>query len=204
MLFVGRKLNEKEHDNVVQKFSYILDKGYTFEECNFILLSQMSSIDKKKSFSIKDILNYTSYHANMIKQNKMYYHKELRIQSQPCTVDIDYNTGTMISTGQEFFVEIVASYTMEDLINYLLSFGYINTRQWQSNRLKGMIKHYVNKYGLDATLFMIDAVSDNIETKEFDLNRFDNYYSIAIGYMNNITNNCKANGGDKIEPRKRL
>ena len=36
-----------------------------------------------------------------------------------------------------------------------------------------------------------------------DFNKFDNYYQTAKNYMSNIRNNCIANGGDKVEPKKR-
>lgn len=203
MLFVGRKINKDELANIINKFSYILDKGYTLKECTSIMLRYMNSIENKSNFHISNILNYTSKHENILKQSQMYFHKELRIQPEPSVTDIDYNTGTMVSTKQEYFVEIAASYTIEDLMKYLLSFGYVNTYQWQYSRLKGLIEHYVKKYGIDTVLFMFEAIADNIEDREFDFNKFDNYYQTAKSYMNNIINNCSANGGDKIEPRKR-
>lgn len=204
LLFIGRQIDEQEHKNIIGKFSYILDKGYTYKECMSIMLSSMSNTAKKKNFKIKDILSFSSNNGNLLKQNKIYYHKELRINPEPHMVDIDYNTGNMVSTKQEFFVEMAASYTIDELVQYLLSFGYVNTKQWQPNRLKGLIKHYIGKYEIDIVLFMIEAVANNIETKEFDFNRFDNFYQTAKEYMNNIINNCKSNGGNTIEPRKRM
>lgn len=200
LLYVGRPINKDELDNIVNKFSYTLDKGYTFKECVNILLNNMNN---KANFKIANIVSYTSTHSNIVKQNQMYYHKELRVQPKPSTTNIDYNTGTMVSTEQEYFVEIVASYTIEDLMKYLLSFGYTNTYQWQYSRLKGLVEHYIKKYGIDTVLFMFEAIADNIEDREFDFNKFDNYYQIAKSYMNNIINNCIANGGDKIAVRKR-
>ena len=199
-LYVGRKVNKAELDNIVNKFSCVLDKGYTFKECVRIMINNMNN---RQNFKIANIMSYTSKQENIIKQNQMYYHKELRIQPEPTITDIDYNTGTMISTEQEYFVEIAASYTIEDLLKYLLSFGYVNTHQWQYSRIKGLVEHYVKKYGIDIVLFMFEAIADNIEEKEFDFNKFDNYYQIAKSYMNNIINNCKSNGGDTIAFRKR-
>lgn len=199
-LYIGRSVNKDELKNIIDKFSYVLDKGYTFKECVNVMISNMND---KHNFKIIDITRYTSKFENIIKQNQMYYHKELRIQPEPNVTDIDYNTGAMVSTKQEYFVEIAASYTIGDLMKYLLSFGYVNTYQWQYSRLKGMMEHYIKKYGIDIVLFMFEAIADNIEEREFDFNKFDNYYQTAKNYMNNIRNNCIANGGDKVEPKKR-
>lgn len=200
LLYLGRKINQDELKCIVERFSSILDMGYTFKECVRILLDNMKN---KQQFKIMFIKRYTSKFENIIKQNQMYYHKELRIQPTPSTIDVDYNTGTMVSTKQEYFVEIAASYTIEDLMKYLLSFGYVDSYQWQYSRLKGLMEHYIKKYGLDTVLFMFEAIADNIEERDFDFNKFDNYYQIAKSYMNNIINNCIANGGDKIAPRQR-
>lgn len=145
MLFIGRKINKNELKNIIDKFSYILDKGYTLKECVSIMLNSMNN---KNNFHILDILNNASKHENIIKQNQVYFHKELRIQPEPSKIDVDYNTGTMVSTKQEYFVEIAASYTIEDLMKYLLSFGYVNTYQWQYSRLKGLIEHYIKNMEL--------------------------------------------------------
>ena len=199
-LYVGRSVNKDELNYIIKSFSSILDMGYSLNECVKILLDNMNN---KQGFKIMFIKRYTSKFENIIKQNQIYYHKELRIQPKPNVIDVDYNTGTMISTKQEYFVEMAASYTIEDLMKYLLSFGYVNTYQWQYSRLKGLMEHYIKKYGIDTVLFMFEAIADNIEDGDFDFNKFDNYYQTAKNYMDNIKNNCSTNGGDKIEPRAR-
>lgn len=198
-LFVGRPVNENELEYIVNTFSAILDKGYTLQECVTILRENVGN----KNFKIMQINGYTCSFENIIKQSQIYYHKELRIQPKPAISDIDYNTGAMVSTKQEYFVEIAASYTIKDLMKYLLSFSFVNTYQWQYSRLKGLMEHYIKKYGIDIVLFMFEAIADNIEDEEFDFNKFDNYYQIAKTYMNNVVNNCIANGGDKIVRKTR-
>ena len=201
LLYVGRTINKNELNDIVNKLSYILDIGYTFKQCVDIMLLNMNN---KKNFRISNIMSCKPTQSkNLITQKQMYYHKELRIQPKPTVVDIDYNTGTMVSTKQEYFTEIVASYTIEELIKYLLSFGFINTQQWQYSRLKGLMEHYIKKYNIDTVLFMFEAIANNIEDDFVDLNKFDNYYPLAKSYMDNIRNNCISNGGDRIAIRKR-
>lgn len=197
-LHVRRKVTEAEHKDIVSKLSYVLDMGYTFKECDYAIKANIGC-----KFKILDIQKNTGSYSNLLKQNQMYFHKELRVQPEPSVTDIDYNTGTMVSTKPEYFVEIAASYTMEDLMNYLMSFGYVDSTQWQYSRLHNMLKHYIKKYSLDIVLFMFEAIADNLEEKYFDFNKFDNYYPNAVRYMNNIMDNCKANGGDVICQKNR-
>lgn len=204
MLFVCRKVTEKEWEDITHKFSVVLDKGFTFHEVLSIMFSYMNSIPKRQ-LRILDILKHRSSQSNMIKQNTMYYHKELRVQPEPSVTNIDYNTGIMVSSGQKFFVELVASYTMNDLVKYLLSFGYIDTIEYPINRIKGLLKFYLGKYDIDTVLFMMEAVLDTLESKErFDFAKFDSYYYTGSNYLSNIKNNCRSTGGDKIAPRERI
>lgn len=204
MLHLRRRPTAEEQKFIVHKFCDILNSGYTFQA---ITNAMINAFNQKRPLGNPTELLFLLKNApkeNMLKQG-MYYHKELRIQPEPSVTDIDYNTGTMISSGQEFFVEIAASYTMDDLIKYLLSFGYVNQTEYPVNRLKGLIKFYLNKYDLDTVLFMMEAVADNIEDKQtFNFERFDSYYSIGNGYMQNIRNNCRSTGGDVVVPRKRM
>lgn len=203
MLHLRRKPTPEEQKDIVYGFNNILDSGYTFKVIISALFNSFLLKIKLSNPSDLASLLRNKPKENIIKQ-KIYYHKELRVQPEPSVTEVDYNTGTMISSGQEFFVEVAASYTMNDLIQYLLSFGYVNTTEYPINRLKGLLNFYLKKYDLDTVLFMMEAIADSIEDKQtFNLERFDSYYSTATGYMHNIKNNCRATGGDVIIPRKR-
>lgn len=184
------------------EFTTILDSGYIFKG---IIYAMLRCFDHKRT--IKSPIELKPYivisEKNLIKFG-IYYHKELRIQPEPSTTSFDYDTGVMVSSGQEFFVEMAASYTMNDLVDYMLSFGYVNTIEYTNNRIVGLLKYYIGKYGLDTVLFMMEAVANNIEDYEqFNFNKFESYYSMATTYMNNIRNNCHSTGGDILSPRKR-
>lgn len=203
MLHVRRKPTIEEQKDILHKLYEILNDGYTFKTVLDVLFGVF--LQNKQFTNPNQIASYLSNAPkdNLIKQ-EIYYHKELRIQPSPSVTEVDYNTGTMVSSGQEFFVEMAASYTLDELLQYLLSFGYVNTIEFTPNRIKGLLKHYLKKYGIDIVLFIMEAISNNIEDKQtFNFDRFESYYSIANGYINNIKNNCHSTGGDKIIPRKR-
>ena len=105
MLHLRRKPTPEEQRDIVYGFNNILDNGYTFK----VIISAVfnSFLLKTKLNSPNDLVSLlrNKPKENIIKQ-KIYYHKELRVQPEPSVTEVDYNNGTMISSGQEFFVEI--------------------------------------------------------------------------------------------------
>lgn len=202
MLYLHRRPSGSEYSKISVELVTLLDDGFTFDS---IINSMLNLFVQKRTINSPiELRQFIKEPKTNLLKFGIYYHKELRIQPAPSTTTIDYNTGTMVSSGQEYFVEMAASYTLDDLVKYMLSFGYVNTTEYPINRIKGLLKYYVGKYSLDTVLFMMEAVGNTIERKEdFSFDKFDNYYSIATEYLNNIKNNCHSTGGNVIIPRKR-
>jgi hypothetical protein len=114
----------------------------------------------------------------------------------------------LVSQGQEYFVEMVASFSMNDLKNYLLTNAKINTTLFFDKRINGLLADYVKRYGLEMTLFMIDIAIETALENEYEhdipLDKLQNYYERAKTCYKTAVNNCNFNGGDVICPRKRL
>lgn len=185
-----------DYKTLVNYFAYTLDKGFTWKDC----LRFIANSDDFNTFKN----HKPQYGINIIKQNTMYYHKNLRVQPEPSISDVDYNNGTIVSTEQEHFIEMVASYTLDELYDYFVSLDIYDTKQWQKNRVYNMLKYYVEKYDVDTVLFMFEAMVNSIEEDQyFDLNKIDNMYPIAQTYKQSAIANCRSNNSDTIKPRKR-
>ena len=121
-------------------------------------------------------------------------------------VNHDIDKGTMTSSKAEYYLEPVASYTINDLLKYFYSKGMADEQEYNYKRMYGMFRHKIEQYGLDKVLFMIEAAARmfNSEHKIFSLSDFDSYSSVASSYLEEIKNNCKYSGGDRYVPRKRM
>lgn len=186
---------------VVKQFASILDNGYTYE----IILR-----DILNAFYSNTPLNFNKYSSpcglNLLKQGVMYYHKELKIINKLPVVVHDIDAGTLTSTPTEFFVEPRASYTLDDLTKYFCSKEMTDMQEYPIKRLQGILKHMVDKYGIDKVLFMIEACSRmfNAEKKWFSISDFDSYNSTASHYIEESRNNCTFSGEMNYVPRKRV
>lgn len=176
-----------------------------FDEVRRYIFNTMNMAKMKDVISF--IASRTSNHENILKTD-VYYHKRLRVTPKPHVVNVDYNEGTMVSQGQEYFVEMIASFSMKDLKQYLFANAKINTDVYHDKRVNGLLADYVKRYGLEQTLFMIDIAIeqsyDNEFSNDLQLDKLANYYDRARACLNTAINNCNSNGGNIICPRKRI
>lgn len=201
-LIIKHPIPKEESVNLLKTFAKILNNGYTFQ---FILKEILITFRNQSSFPFAKFNRVVE--GNLIQQGVMYYHKELKIMNSLPSVIHDIDKGTLTSSSEaEFFVEPVASYTIEDLLKYFYSKGMADTTEFNPKRMTGMFKHMVDKYGLDKLLFMIEAAARmfNAEQKVFTLSDFDSYSSTASSYLEEIRNSCKYSGGENYVPKRRM
>ena len=188
---------------MIPKFCNILDKGYTYNE---LRLDIINTVRKQIIFSFDKYNKPKKENCNLLKQGIMYYHKELKLMNSLPIVKHDINNGTITNNKIEYYLEPVASYTIEDLLKYFYSKNMTDVKEYNYKRMSGILNHIVNKYGVDKTLFMIEHSARLYETehKMFSLSSFESYNSIASQYLEEIKNNCKYSGGDKYVLKRRV
>lgn len=141
---------------------------------------------------------------NLLKSNERYYHKELKLVNNPPVIERNINLGTIVSRVEEYYLEPVASYTLQDLTRYFYNNMPFNIQEWPINKLVGMLKYKVNQYGIDKLLFMIDFASQDNKANDtnFNLGSWDEYINIVNKHLEEM----KYTISDKQEyyvPKKR-
>ena len=190
-------------DSIISKFCLYLDNGYTYEELHRVILY---SFHNNQPFP-HDIYNKPCrQNCNLLKQGVMYYHKQLKLINSLPIVNHNIDEGTMTSSETEYYLEPVASYTMNDLLTYFYSKNMADTQEYNPKRMVGIFKHMIDKYGLDKLLFMIEGAARMYESEQkvFSLSDFDSYSSIATHYLDEIRSNCIYSGGGHYVWRKRM
>ena len=193
----------KERSNyIVSQFCSYLDNGHTYEYLRKAIL---------QAFHNKQPFPHYKYEkpnkdGNLLKQGTMYYHKQLKLMNTLPVINHDIDKGTMTSEKVEYYLEPVASYTIDDLLQYFYSKNMADVQEFNPKRMAGMFRHMIDKYGLDKLLFMIEGAARMYESehKVFTLTDFDSYSSTASQYLEEIKNNCKYSGGDHYVFRKRV
>jgi hypothetical protein len=213
MLFKDSSIDSQQKRQVALDMACVLKAGWTFKEITNELHRRMRTVPKTIPENIVSFFlqylrrNKGANDTNVLDPTRFYYHKELKIMNGPKRVDVDYNAGTMVSSNQEYFLEIAASYTFNELADYFVSKDMIDTNVFPRNRIVGIMKYYVDRYGLDETLFMIEAANEyRLSENRYlsNITEFDNYYVTAKEFIETVKTNCKYSGGDKVVPKRRV
>jgi len=194
---------EQRKKEIIAQLCMFLDNGYTYEE---IRNAMLDDLHKKKPFPAYKFAKPCKQEGNLLKQGVMYYHKQLKLMNSLPVIHHDIDSGTMTSEKIEYYLEPVASYTMNDLLTYFYSKDMADVQEYNPKRMAGMFRHMIEKYGLDKLLFMIEGAARMYEAehKVFTLTDFDSYSSTASQYLEEIKNNCVYSGGNKYVYRTRV
>ena len=198
--------NYKDIDNktkvkIINKIIEVLQNG-----------SSYNSINSKIQTSIigsEDVERYlestrTSNCSNLINFNTFYYHNELRVVPSAPEVYFDLNTGDFVREPFEYFLEMKASYTIDDLIDYLGTKPSMSLLFNNRNRLVGGLNSLLAKYDVDKLLFAIDH-TDMVYDRRLIKNIFEieEYMSEAEDSYNMKLTESVINETNKIVPKKR-
>lgn len=202
VLIEGQTPTPERQRELIMILCQALDNGYTYAEIRSDILQAFHQHSPLPFYKY----NKPRQDGNLLKQGTMYYHKELKLLSPLPVITHDIDSGTMTSSKVDYYLEPVASYTMDDLLDYFYSKQMADTQEFNRKRMYGLFKHMVQKYGLDKLLFMIEGAARmfDAEYKVFTLADFDSYSSTADQYLEEIKNNSKYAGGDKYVYRKRV
>lgn len=146
--------------------------------------------------------------GNLLRSDEFYWHNQLRVMPGPAKVEFDLDKGTITRKQEPWFLEMRASYTVEDLLDYYLKQFDLTSSDINVNKYLGTFRYLLSRYDIDLLLFMIDAcANDRKEADEgppLDPIIVGEYEYLGQQAMNRkITENRQA-GGDRIEPRRRV
>lgn len=203
VLIEKEPLEPDKQKELLKEFAKALNNGYTYQTLRNEILK---SFHNHAMFPFYRYNQPCGYDGNILQQGVMYYHKELKLMNSLPVVNHDIDSGTMTSSKVEYYLEPVASYTIDDLLKYFYSKGMADTTEYNYKRMYGMFKHMIGQYGIDKVLFMIEGAARAFEAdkKVFSLNDFHSYSSTASQYLEEVKNNCKYSGGDHNVPRTRV
>lgn len=201
VLLEKKPLEPSKQKDLINRLAIILNNGYTYQDLHKEILSAFHS---HNPFPFQKFTRPSN--RNLVKQGTMYYHKEFRLRNPFPVSTYDMESGTITSSEVEYYLEPVASYTMDDLLKYFYSKGMADMQEYNPKRMAGIFNHMIETYGLDKLMFMIEGAARmyDAEHKIFSLSDFSSYNSVASQYLEEIKNNCKYSGGDKYAYRKRV
>lgn len=194
------EISKEEKLNVINAVSISLKHGATTND----LISKINkSYDTKKApYSFFNI-NST---GNLLDPDTFYYHNFLRCIPDAPVRFWDINDGAIKTKKQEYFLEIKASCTVNDIFIYIKRKEFLCKALADKNRALGSISFLLKKYDIDFLLFLFDTANDIYSSKQkyarslIEVSEFE--VEAKLNYEQKITES-KISGQDRIVHKKR-
>lgn len=149
----------KDAYNVLQQVDYyeVREKlvSYDGEKTSFYSISNFLGVEVKESRLDEELINLGQFYLHPVLQNS----------PRPPRVNLDPETNEFVREEREpFYLEIVESFTVDDLLNYFYVKHMMDPLPGRSH--KTQMSNLVRDYPLDMVLFLIDASSMNLVDDE--------------------------------------
>lgn len=200
------KFERGEKKELVRSLKACLDKGWNSHE-----IIQAFRVYKKKGyeleFDVTKMMRGRSATPNLMNSRRFYYHNALRLTAAAPKREINYDSGEIISVNEPYFLEMKASFNVDDLVDYYVRHIKPETRKDTASRYKGVFSYLLKSYNVEEVLFMIDAlvnhVLSNDAKKPSTPFECENYYTEAVEMRDKKKTEAVLSGGKKVVRKKR-
>jgi hypothetical protein len=204
-VYPNEKVDKEQKKTIHREVKKLLSNGW----CSSELLKGFKGAKKKDAtLSVSQLFRGKKRSLqNLLKPGTFYYHNELRLTSAPPKREIDYDSGEITTINEPYFLEMKASYTVENLIRYYARQTGLKLLEHELSRYKGSFNWLLKTYGVELILFMIDAtinlcVSEDMPMpySPLDIQRNQN---LAVETRNQKITENTYSGGNTIVRKKR-
>lgn len=202
--FPNEELTKREKKQVIDEMRAILDEGWTSKEIREVLEKE----GVKTLFPSALFRDRKPSVWNLLDSNAFYLHPQLRIMPGPPKRIIDYNKGTIKKITEPYFLEMRASYTLNDLVRYYEDQHNLKLTDDEREQCRGAFRYLLKNFSVDEILFMIDVAANHI--RDHDLPPLENPLELkkfakeAREEINAKRTEERLAGNDRIVPRKRV
>ena len=193
-------------NNLVNIFNNYLDNGYTYSEIRNEIFSVFYKSNKDFRWYLFNNKKINNDNINLLKSNTPYFHNQLKLLNSLPIVEQNINKGTMVSRVSEYYLEPVASYTIQDFIQYFYKVMPVDKQSQVPSKLKGIFKYKIEQYGIDKLLFMTDIYAQDCEAEGslFILGKWDDYSYKADSHIEAFKSNLPQNEAYYTPKKRRL
>lgn len=200
------KFEREDKKELVKSLKACLDKGWNAHE-----IIQTFRVYKRKNdeleFDISKMMRGKSATPNLLNSRRFYYHNALRLTSAAPKREIDYDSGQIICVNEPYFLEMKASFNVDDLIDYYVRHLKPETKRDTVSRYKGTFGYLLRSYNVEEILFMTDVLVNHVLSNDarkpstpFDIEKF---YNEAKEMRDKKKTEAVLSGGKKIVRKKR-
>jgi hypothetical protein len=207
--FYDEEPSTEEKRQILQEFEDLFAFGWTMKDINKVMRHFIAGNPNVRPNIAQLFSKVYRTHQNLISPDKFYYHNQLRITPGPPVRHLDINTGEIKKIEEAHYLEMRASYTIEDMIDYYVKQFGLNANADERKRLIGSFKYMLKSHEIESLLFMIDVAINTVYSEDMDRNGFNvfklaDYRTAAELQLGEKRTENTLSGDDRIVPRKRV
>jgi hypothetical protein len=131
-----------------------------------------------------------------------YYHPRLRVMPPPPTAFLNPETGDIVNLKPMWYLEIIDSFTNEDLLQYYCEAMKIaSLHPDDKKRYLGALTYLVRRHGIDVVLYTIDSACGAIENPLDNPLDLESYVYQGMVVLNRQISREKERGMDHVVKR---
>lgn len=207
MFYADERLIKEDKKTIHKEIKKILDKGWCADDIKKCLRDVKRKDPKRRSLEVSRMFTARNKpKLNLLKPDVFYYHNDLRLTCGPPKRKLDIDSGEITVINETYFLEMKASYSVEDLVKYYMR-QVGESHKSDVNRFKGSMIYLLKRYSVEEILFMIDTMINMSKAEDLPLpdSPLDcqRHHKQAKEVINLKTTETIYAGGNKIVRKKR-
>ena len=208
--FYDEEPSTEEKRQIIEEFEDLFFYGWSMGDINKVIKRFIERNPGQKPSSVSESFE-REYRGedNLLTPGKYYYHNQLRLTPGPPVMHLDINLGEITTIEEPYFLEMRASYTINDLVDYYIKQFDVKAGPDERKRLVGTFKYLLKTVDVEKLLFMVDVAINTVYSEDMDRNGFNPFKLIdfrtnAEKQLGEKRTEHMLDGGEKIVPRKRV
>lgn len=207
-------VDKEEKVAIHREIRRLLRRGWCAEDIQrrFVQVERTPAIRKQVrqriGTEVRKLFNQqTPTSQNLLSPSVFYYHNALRLTSKPPKRQFNIDEGTFVRINDPYFLEMRASYTVEELVEYYARQFSMKLHRQEYSRYVGSFNWLLGMYDVELILFMIDESANMVKAENYRPPRkpmdIDKYKADAIRTRERKRSEAVVAGVNKIVRRKR-
>lgn len=208
LFYKDERLTKEQKKTIHAEVKKLLQAGWCSSELYSAFKEEKRKSPDRKTLKVSTLLKgKRKKELNLVSPTRFYLHNALRLTSPPPKRSIDYDSGEITSVSIPYFLEMKASFTVDDLVKYYGRQTGIRLKSHELSRYAGSFKWLLKSYDVEQILFMIDATINMCMAEDmpmpYNVLDIQKYYKEGQLAYNQKQTETVLSGGKKIVRKKR-
>lgn len=207
--FSGKKLDKDKKKTIHAEFRKLIKAGWTSPELYAGINDWHRKHPDKPTIFVSNLFAAKRPKSrNLLEYGRFYYHNALRNTSPPPLRAIDYDSGEITTISEPYFLEMKASFDVEEVADYYCKQFEIKANKHEKSRIVGTFGYLLKNSDVERIMFMIDVAANECRAEDLPPLKtpldITDYAKEALSIFHEKKTEAVLSGGNKIVRKQRM